>query len=733
MVGVMFCCSVACGYSATTAHIARAQGSSVKSIPCALKSGSGDWDTDILSIDKQHYLCHDNNSCEGYYVGAASGSIHKSDGFTNLGWGRWVKCDIGTFIDEWQNESDIKRCTKEEISAHNQGASLVLLSSYSNMNYGKPVIIKGNSILKSSVAVKSNQKGGYCVAYQCKNSTIANDDHSKCITPVVEEVVVVESPQTETPAILTDASTRELAVTLLDADPCDTETGCVPTCVAGAETVDFRGGKCHAITCANNFYLVKNAAGVSMGWCYGKTCPTGQHVQTDENNMVLPRDVKCVVDEVTPTTAPTTGGGGGNGTNNGNLTFKGIIKNTDNEVLMGATAAILGTTKGKSVDTNGYVELTGLSVGDTIELSNTGCEPLYVTMETTFTETQTYNLTCNVQIDEVAVTTCGPNKAHGIKTQELNNGKCIPTSCYGPDWKLTTENGTPKCVPSGPADGDPCTMSGAEIAEYRGGKCVATKCSPGFKPDGDDCIEISGPCDALPENATRGHREYDAGTDSEKCIVDDCVDGYVVADDKVSCREDYEALAEQAREREQSTGNKLLGAVGMGATGVGGAMLMSGLAESASDDEAERAMKAYLETFTCKYGNESVPGGTMNVEIPGGNELIQMYADYVALANDLKVRKEALGMKPGIESEAILDSATSGLYDDVSTGKTQGAYASLARALSDPNSEDAKIWATQREESDEKKKTGAITAGAGAGVSLIGNITSNAVDKNKDK
>jgi hypothetical protein len=110
-----------------------------------------------------------------------------------------------------------------------------------------------------------------------------------------------------------------------------------------------------------------------------------------------------------------------------------------------------------------------------------------------------------------------------------------------------------------------------------------------------------------------------------------------------------------------------------------------------------------------------------------------MYAEYVALANDLKVRKEALGMKPGIESETILGSATSGLYDDVSTGKTKGVYASLARALSDPNSEDAKIWAAQREESAEKKKTGAITAGTGAGASLVGNIISEGVDKNKNK
>ena len=316
----------------------------------------------------------------------------------------------------------------------------------------------------------------------------------------------------------------------------------------------------------------------------------------------------------------------------------------------------------------------------------------------------------------------------GIQSGHIVNGICVPESCVPQDWTLIND----KCVH---ADGIDCKdiMYMADTATYQNGVCTVHKCYARFEVKENQCVEISGPCKSLPDNATRGHREYDKDAESEKCIVDDCVDGYVVADDKVSCREDYDALAEQAREREQSTGNKLLGAVGMGATGVGGAMLMSGLAESASDDEAERAMKAYLSTFTCKYGNESVPGGTMNVEIPGGNELIQMYADYVALANDLKVRKEALGMKPGIESEAILDSATSGLYDDVSTGKTQGAYASLARALSDPNSEDAKIWATQREESDEKKKTGAITAGTGAGASLVGNIISEGVDKNKNK
>ena len=381
-------------------------------------------------------------------------------------------------------------------------------------------------------------------------------------------------------------------------------------------------------------------------------------------------------------------------------TIRGIIKNQDGEVLPGATVTF-GTSSGTAANTDGGFILSGIPHGTGVKFNFIGCND------------QTKVITANEDNLAITLDCTGLN----IDTVEVT-AKRLPQ-----DTPPTTP-----AEPSGPADGDSCEKSGAEIAKYRGGKCVAMKCSPGFEPDGDNCAEISGPCKSLPDNATRGNREYDEGTDSVKCIITDCVDGYVVADDKLSCHEDYEALAEQAREREQSFGNKLLGAVGMGATGIGGAMLMSGLAESASDDEAERAMKAYLSTFTCKYGNESVPGGTMNVEIPGGNELIQMYAEYVALANDLKARKEALGMKPGIESEAILDSATSGLYDDVSTGKTKGAYASLARALSDPDSEDAKLWAAQREESEEKKKTGAIVAGIGAIGSLLGDVLINKID-----
>ena len=188
------------------------------------------------------------------------------------------------------------------------------------------------------------------------------------------------------------------------------------------------------------------------------------------------------------------------------------------------------------------------------------------------------------------------------------------------------------------------------------------------------------------------------------------------------------------KDKEQSTANKLIGAAGIGATGIGGMMLASGLAEQSADTDAETAMRAYLETFYCKVGtnSSSVKGGTMGAIVPGGNELINLYSEYVNLANGLKTRKSALNLLPGIESEAILDSATSGLYDDIYTGKTGGAYASLARALQNPNGEDAKRWAEQKQKSSDDVKTGAITAGVGAAGSLIANLAVN-TDTNKDK
>ena len=197
-----------------------------------------------------------------------------------------------------------------------------------------------------------------------------------------------------------------------------------------------------------------------------------------------------------------------------------------------------------------------------------------------------------------------------------------------------------------------------------------------------------------------------------------------------AAQEKYDA----AKAEEQSAENKLLGATTMMATGMGAMELASSMSEQQADQEAEDQMRAYLSTFYCQYGSKRVPGGTKNAEIAGGNELINLYAQYVNLANDLKARKAALDIAPGIESEAILDNATAGLHDDESIGKRGGMFTSLARALADPTGEDAQKWKAQQEESAKGIKDGATALGVGAVGSAVIDLAMNHIgDKDKDE
>ena len=187
-----------------------------------------------------------------------------------------------------------------------------------------------------------------------------------------------------------------------------------------------------------------------------------------------------------------------------------------------------------------------------------------------------------------------------------------------------------------------------------------------------------------------------------------------------------------AKAREQSIANRLIGAAAIGAGGIGGMRLVSGLAEQAADDAAERDMRAYLETFRCDYGaGKNIHGGETNIELPGGNELLPMVAEYKALAADLKQRKDILELAPGIESELVLDAAETGLYDNVALGKTGGVYTSVARALTDESGEDAAQWDAQKSAAQNKTKTGAIIGGAGVGIGIVGNIAESVIYNKK--
>ena len=324
--------------------------------------------------------------------------------------------------------------------------------------------------------------------------------------------------------------------------------------------------------------------------------------------------------------------------------------------------------------------------------------------------------------------------------------RCEITECtkeYLPsDDGQTCEKSEGKCT-----DAQLAEIEHATAGELKRGKCRPTDCEDGFEPDGKQCVEISGKCDPMPENARQAHREYDAASGTEICIIDKCKSDYVLSPDKMSCAkpqlskedaqkqiDELQQNADAMREREQSLANRMTGGIAIGAMGIGGMQIGAALAEQSADDAAERDMAAYLATFRCDYGSGlNIQGGETNIQLPGANTLLPLYNEYTTLAADLKTRKEALGMAPGIESEVILDAATSGLYDNESLGITDGVYTSISRALMAPDGTDASEWAAQRADTQQQLKTGAIVAGAGALVGVAGNVLTNYVGKNQPK
>ncbi|MDR0741243.1 MAG: hypothetical protein LBF28_00525 [Rickettsiales bacterium] len=194
------------------------------------------------------------------------------------------------------------------------------------------------------------------------------------------------------------------------------------------------------------------------------------------------------------------------------------------------------------------------------------------------------------------------------------------------------------------------------------------------------------------------------------------------------------ANAQTMRDKENSTANKMLGGAAIGATGIGAGQLLQGKAEQSADEASERDMKAYLATFVCDYGQgRNIKGGEMEIVLPGGNDMIDLYTEYKTLAASLKITKEALGLKLGIESEAILDKADAGLYDNVAIEKTGGPFASLSRALQNPGGKDAAAWDKQKSESADRAKTGGTVAAVGVIGGVVGNLAVNEVLPNLGK
>lgn len=324
--------------------------------------------------------------------------------------------------------------------------------------------------------------------------------------------------------------------------------------------------------------------------------------------------------------------------------------------------------------------------------------------------------------------------------RDAKNNKC---TCEAPRYGLVDD----QCVKSG----DNCALNNVEHvakAKYEFDKqtnkmiCTIKNCDKGYLPneDGTACEQSSGDCTPAQilaiEHATKGELRG-IGT----CVPTECETGYRPnsktrvcdkEDPKLSPEDQANKVAElqenynNMKANEQSAASRAAGTIGIGATGFGGMELASAIAEQNADAAAERDMVAYLATFVCDYGQgRFIKGGEADIELPGANALLPLRQEYVALAARLKTQKEALDLLPGIESEEIMDKATMGLYDNESLGKTDGAYTSLYRAMTDETSADAAEWADQKSDTKTQLNVGiGLVAGGivgSAAINLIGN------------
>ncbi len=277
-------------------------------------------------------------------------------------------------------------------------------------------------------------------------------------------------------------------------------------------------------------------------------------------------------------------------------------------------------------------------------------------------------------------------------------------------------------------------VKSAIVEEWDEKTGVATKCkiheceNSDYTLKDNQCVSKNGkPCTPSNNANVTSATWQNNGGKSLTCLINSCSNNLVPNEDKTACVDSKavkqaEKNLKAAKQNENSFANKALTGATMATTGIGGMMIGSGLSEQFADDDAYADMRAYIDTFRCEYGFGQIAyGGDTNVDLPGGNKLTDLYVQYTTLANDLKIRKQALNIRPGIESEVIIDKADSGLYNNAGTGITSGGYASTARAILNPGGSDSEKLETQNNNSADKLETGTGLAGAG----IVGSILIN--------
>lgn len=689
---------------------------------CLPWTGTGTkWNNNLQIVGQNTYFLCDSGNEKRCAIGACIASLGgeiRNDGETSYS-NKVFCCSKDFWGSFWTVEQSIPQCSQK----YHESAVL------QKNDLTKTVLVWNGHVLddyfvkigrNSSVKINGQERRelvkieDLCLAYICDYASVPIGDGSTCGFPDDDSNTGIDGASGNGDgndngsggAVVqnTGDGSGDVVVQNKAGDEClGPDLSAVNYATAGVYVNSGGTLKCAATACKSGTYLVVNASGQSMGWCVAASyCKSTKKLNNHTLNIIegTKTDLQCI--------APSGDGD--------DKTSSTVIANTEQEYTVSGTvvdgeqeplaSATINVGKDWYLTTNENGEFSGTYTGQ-------GSDEATVR----FTNCTEQKITISELHDKQIVLDCGELIDSATVTDDFVSRDCNPD-------ELDVINAT----------------AGQTIMRDGVAVCNPSACKDGFNlnetnPEYNTCDEDS----TLENNDDTEEIEEEIEEETEEDLQEDDLAGAGLnpvtprlsqqeSEQKVGeLRDNYNAM----KENEQSFANRMLGAASMGSMGIGGMMVASSLSEQKSDADAEQDMAAYLETFRCDYGaGRNIKGGETNIELPGASELIPLYSEYVSLANDLKLRKEQLGLKAGIEAEKILDSATTGLYDDVSTGITGGAYASLARALQNPDGEDAKLWAAQKEKTAKNLKTGAITAGVGAVVGIAGNVLINHKVKN---
>ena len=728
----IICCSVFMLNTvfANPAALIGSGGSGTGSTGCSIRTGNPPVADEVLLVENTGgYLECEQGSCSGRFVAVLGKNCINTKNKKCKDNGLYM-CSLGV-NDSWVDKGVIKQCADGKTDTGNMH---------------KVLLDKNNKKYENYVAVYSlGDLQKVCWTWDCNSGFKFDSNTKKCVSnaqssAISKEEAAQSKPKNKVAKPQTEQPVEEQSVKPNGAE--GEKIGQACTTPNAKKAVWQKVGKeikCFAQECNPNRYLVVDANGQSKGDCIANPCKAPETLNIIDGTKTDERCVGPVASEIVEET---------------------IEEDVEEELPTVPFRPDLQVMLGGGCDTQilnnfhaGSGTYTKNSDGTTLTCRILTCDPHYVKVDTDDT---LYNI-ANIQLVMTEKCEyCDPDE------NEITNGRCVKktndvsaTPVVNNDVEqeesVIEEQNMPKEVENSQDDAnivvkgtissdDNNCLVNAKIVFPAGAVIDQVGCNftvglqtPGeitFSAEGYESVSnsYSESVDNEKIVLTKSATDVADNEGNEAVVPDEGLDEQDKEDKKI---QELRDKADAAHERENSMANKMLGAAGIGATGIGGMMLMQGLAEQKADNNAEEQMRAYMSTFMCRYGDGRAKGGESDIELPGANALLPLYAEYVTLANETKAMKTELDLKPGIESESILDNAASGLYDDENSGKTSGAFASLARALQNPDGEDAKKWAEQTEKTSKNIKTGAITAGAGAVGGLVGHITESAVYKKK--